>query len=230
MRSSRLGRLLAALFTATLLLLAACGDDDGTAASGGDSNGADEGGDDGETSGEDEESDDSTTTTAADTTTTEAEPDVAAGAECLIGTWTVDNDAWGESFQSMIPADTPMQLEGIGGTVRVEFGADGTVANTYEDWTINAAVTQPAGTMTITRAGVDTGTYTAGDDGSFSMTGGESGSTVSAEMNVGGQVMSMPSTDGLQTNVMGGAGTYECEGDRMSIDTVDATIWLDRVG
>lgn len=230
MRIPAIGRGTTALFAALLLLFAACGDDDSTATGGSETATEAESGDDGEADDDADEPDETTTTTTAETTTTtEAEPEVASGAECLIGTWRGDNEEWGRSFQSLLPAGVPIQLDSVTGTVLVEYGADGSVITTYDDWTINADVTQPAGTVTITRDGVDTGTYTAGDDGSFTMTAVDSNSTVSTESVVGGQTMALPGIDGVQTELIGDAGTYRCDGDRMSLEVEGATAWLDRV-
>lgn len=231
MRFTRHHRSFVAVLAALLLLLAACGNDDDDTAAVGAGNG-DETNGEVDDNGADEEPDDTTTTTAEETTTTtEAEPDVGTGAECLIGTWQLDNDAWAAAFQQMVPPDAPMGDTAVSGRVQIEFRADGTSTSIYEDWTIHSEVTQPApGEMTITRDGDDHGTYTAGDDGSISYTGTETNSTVDVTSVIGGQTMAMPGIEGDQTDVIGEAGSYTCEVDRLSIEVDGVTVWFDRVG
>ena len=230
MRFTRHHRSLVAILAALLLLLAACGNDDDSAAVGaGNGNGDDTNGEV-EDDAEDDESDDTTTTTAEPTTTT-TEPEVTSGAECLIGTWQLDNEEWAAAFQQMIPPDAPMGDATVTGRLTIEFRGDGTSTSIYDDWTIRSEVTQPApGEVTITRDGDDHGTYTAGDDGSISYTPTETNTTVDVTSVVGGQTMAMPGIEGEQTDVIGGAGSFTCEGDRMSIAVDGATVWFDRVG
>lgn len=225
---------LVAVLAATTLLLAACGDDDDDGAAVGAGNGEATEVDSGEGASDEtdpEDEDDVTTTEAETTTTTEAEPEVASGAECVVGTWQNDNEAWGEAFQAMIPADAPMELESVTGAVIIEFRADGTSTTTYDEWTISTRVIQPEGSGTITRNGVDHGTYEAGDDGSMSASDTEVNSVVDTSFTMGGQTMDMPGIEGEEAEVLGGAGTYECEGDRMRITVEgDGEVWMDRIG
>ncbi|MDZ7678663.1 MAG: hypothetical protein U5K29_08925 [Acidimicrobiales bacterium] len=217
-----------AVLAALMMLLAACGNDDDPAAVGAGDDGTSEADTDDAPDTDDDEDTDDTTTTTAEPTTTTTEPEVASGAECVIGTWVSDNDAFAETMESM--AEGQMTVESVTGPVTIELRADGSVTTTYDQWTINAVMTNPSGEATIVRDGVDHGTYTAGDDGSFSMTEVESNSTVEATATVGGQTMTMPPVEGMQTDLMGGAGTFECEGDRMSIQVEGGTAWMDRVG
>lgn len=216
-----------AALAALTMLLAACGNDDDPAAVGAGDDGTSEAGTDDDSDTDDEDTEDTTSTTAEPMTTTTTEPEVASGAECVVGTWVADNDAFAETMSSM--AEGQMTIESVTGPITIEFGADGSVTTTYDQWTINAVMTNPSGEATIVRDGVDTGTYTAGDDGSFSMTEVDSNSTVEATATVGGQTMTMPSVEGMQTDVMGGAGTFECEGDRMGVQVEGGTAWMDRV-
>ncbi len=227
-----LHRLFAVLVAATLILAACGNDDDGAAIGVGDGDDTEATDDAESTDDEADEADDTTTTEAETTTTTEAEPEVASGAECVIGTWESDNDAFAEAMEAIAPAEAGMTVESVTGPVTIEFRADGSVTTTYEEWTINAVMATPMGegASTIVRDGVDEGTYSAGDDGSFSMTETASNSTVSMSATVGGQTFEMPATDGVQTDVIGGAGTYECDGDRMGVQVEGGTAWMDRVG
>ena len=230
MRITRHHRSLVAVLAALVLLLAACGNDDDDPAAVGAGNGNGNG-TNGEVEDDDGDEPDDTTTTTAEPTTTTAEPEVTSGAECLIGTWQLDNDEWAAAFQQMIPPDAPMGDATVSGRVQIEFRADGASTSIYEDWTIHSEVTQPApGEMTITRDGDDHGTYTAGDDGSISYTPTETNSTVDVHSVIGGQAMDMPGIEGEQTDVIGEAGSYTCEGDRLNIDVDGASVWFDRVG
>lgn len=219
--------------TALIALLAlfvpvACGDDDSDAV--GQGAGSESGADDEGGEVEPDEAD-TTTTTDATTTTTTTQPPRRSGAECVIGTWQNDNEAWGETFMAIVPADAPVELESVTGTTTIDFRTDGTSTTVYEDWTISMRVTQPEGSGTITRNGVDHGTYQAGDDGSLTVTDTEVNSVVDTAFTIGGQTMAMPGIQGEEAQVIGGAGTYDCDGDRMSISVEgQGMVWMDRVG
>lgn len=227
-RSSRTS-LFAVMTVVMLLLLAACGDDDEPIAAGGGTVAETEPGDQ---SSDDAESDTTTTSTEPEstTTTTEPEPEPTGGEACLVGTWLVDNDHWGEMFEAFARAEggEGFQVIGVTGVGSTEFRADGTTETIYDEWTITATVASAPGEMSIIRTGVDQGTWTAEGD-HLTMVDTDVTSVVRTTM--GG--MELPTGGGGSTydaSLLEGSATYECSGDRLSVTMEGATAVLNRVG
>jgi hypothetical protein len=104
---------------------------------------------------------DSTTTTEGTTTTT-SEPS-ASLAECAVGVWELDSQAF---FDDLIASMPPEEVVGefllIDGAYLLTIGADGTVVNERKDWTFG--VDSDYGQLEIRINSVQTGTYTIDGD------------------------------------------------------------------
>jgi hypothetical protein len=135
-----------------------------------------------------------------------------AGAACVVGSWAADDDALAAGFQHAFEGLGGGELHVIGGTVNVSIAADATFVTTYDNWTMEMVI-PGAGTGTITVNGVDSSTVTFGDDGSYSVSNTQIGSTM--RVAAGGiALLDGPSPD----TMMQGANTYTCNGDRLEID------------
>jgi len=104
----------------------------------------------------------STTTTSADTTTTTA-AQTSSLAECAVGVWELDSQAF---FDDLIAAMPPEEVVGefllIDGAYLLTVGADGTIVNERRDWTFG--VDSDYGQLEIRINSLQTGTYTVDGD------------------------------------------------------------------
>jgi hypothetical protein len=159
---------------------------------------------------------------APDTTVAPAETTIApatsalitelAGAACVVGSWTADDAALAAGFQHAFEGLGGGEMHVTGGTVKVSISADSTFVTTYDNFTMEMVI-PGGGSGTITVNGVDSSTVTFGDDGMYSVSNTQIGSTM--RVAAGGiALLDGPAPDTL----MQGTNTYKCTDDRLDID------------
>jgi len=159
---------------------------------------------------------DTATTVAAAVTTTAASS--ASGDECLIGTWTLDSDAFVENFDAiMTEAGMPdSEVTALDGTFEVEMNANGTYLAVRDEWGFNMAT--PEGTVVIEINGTESGTW-ATNGSTLDINPEENDLTVDASVEVNGQLQPLPGSQapietppGLATN-----SEFECSADVLTV-------------
>lgn len=176
-----------------------------------------------------------TSTTQATTTTTEATTTTAAasGADCLVGEWELDSEAFVEQLTTAMAEEVGGQditIEFVGGSYTVSMGEGGTFTAVRDEWSWQTAMAE--GTFRITIDGIDTATWSA-DAGSLTVSDIESSSVVTAQAEVEGELVDLPqSTVPLaDTNAVGETTSYTCTGDTLTVESTEGfTSELTRVG
>lgn len=107
------------------------------------------------------------------TSTPDPEPaKPATQAECLIGDWIGDVKIFYNRMQEMSGGE----LVDMSGDVLMNFAADGTTKTTYNEWTLYFVTDGLE--VTISRDGIDTGTFSVKDDKYVSLVDTNIGSTL----------------------------------------------------
>lgn len=168
-----------------------------------------------------------TTTEAADVTTTAAPS--AGGDDCLVGTWTLDSEAFVENFDEIM-ADAGMadsEVTALDGTFTVEMNSDGTYLAVRDEWGFNMAT--PQGTVILEINGDETGTWST-DGSTLSIDPEQSDLTVDASVEVDGETFPLPGSDvpieappGLATN-----SEFDCSGDVLTVSNEGVESVLNR--
>lgn len=150
----------------------------------------------------------STESTVGLVTTTSA-PLVAAlvGPACTVGTWVADNDTFGSRFQEV--AGGPVSSVSVTGEVRVDIAADGAVLTTFTDFRLVAQM-PGAGPAEMSESGSESSTITFAEDGSYTVTDIQIGSTQVLSSN-GSVIMENASPQAA----FEAASTYTCDGDEL---------------
>lgn len=130
------------------------------------------------------------------------------GADCLVGTWTLDND----SFRALLESAGGAAVK-VSGSVIIVYETDGSTSTTYDDWTTVSA--QDGSTVTMQRTGQDTGTYEASDDGVFRMDTLDAASTIELVITSPDQSEYRMRPENEDPPVS--SGNYTCEGDSLSV-------------
>lgn len=218
-------RRLTILFSALTVVLAACaGSGDETTTTAGTDDPATSAASDAPTTTSSTE----TTTTARDTTTTSG--DSATGTDdCVVGTWTLDDEAFVENFGSVFEeAGMPnTEVTALDGTFTVELGADGSLRGTREDWGFNIATGE--GTVILEINGTETGTWAA-DGSKLTVNIDESDLEISSSFEVDGEVIEMPQ-DQIPVDTPPGIASnseYTCSGDTLILTNAGVESVLNR--
>lgn len=170
-----------------------------------------------------------TSTTEATTTTTVA----ASGADCLVGEWELDSEAFVEQLTTAMAEEVGGQditIEFVGGSYTVSMGADGTFIAVRDEWSWQSSMSE--GNFRITIDGADTGTWSA-DAGSLTVSDIESNSVVTAQAEVEGELIDMPQATVplADTNAVGETASFICTGDTLTVESTEGfTSELTRVG
>jgi hypothetical protein len=175
-----------------------------------------------------------TTTTAARTTTTSTTtattPSAPAGAECILGEWELDSQAFFDSAFAEVQGSLGMEdaaFEHVSGTYRVTMTEDGTFLGDRDEWTFR--FTLPEGSFQTIIDGTDTGSYVvAGDRITIGEVVSDTDVTFLAE--AGGEVFEVPSGPGIESDALGGEGAFTCSGDTMSVENNGIVSSFNRVG
>lgn len=142
------------------------------------------------------------------------------GKACFPGEWLVDNkniQAYMESVSSGASVATT-------GRVILTYNADGTSVTNYDRWTHTMKV--EGGTSVVERHGIDQGTYTATESGTFSGADTSIGSvTKMTATGAGGESIAM-SVD-PEPSVFN-SGKYTCSGNTMTVIVDGYTLGLSR--
>ena len=177
-----------------------------------------------------------TTTTQVTTTTTEATTTTAAaasGADCLVGEWELDSEAFVEQLTMAMAEEVGGQditIDFVGGSYTVSLGEDGTFTAVRDEWGWQSAMSE--GTFRITIDGTDAGTWSA-DAGSLTISDIESNSVVTAQAEVEGELIDMPQATVplADTNAVGDTASYTCTGDTLTVESTEGfTSEFTRVG
>ena len=210
-------RRLSILLLVTSLVLAACGGsgDEGTTTTAA--------ADDASTTLEEETTTtaapEPTTTTEAETTTTTTAGETASGTDdCVVGTWTLDSEAFVENFEPLFEdAGIPdADVSALDGDFIVELGADGSLTGTRDGWGFDIDTGQ--GVVTLEINGTETGTWSA-EGSTMTVNIDESDVTVSSTIEVDGQVIEMPQ-DQIPVETPPGIASnseYTCSGDVLTL-------------
>lgn len=180
-----------------------------------------------------------TTTTAVTTTstsTTAAEPEpVAAGGECVVGTWEQRSQEFIEAIaETFVPEDDPLLADAtilfVEGSYQIEMGADGSMVSVRDNWTMEFS--SPEGGLRTTLDGEETGTY-AVDGDVLSISLEDSTVEVSQAFVLDGTVTPAPAgfTQSVSVEGLDGSGTFTCDDEVLAVQVeggVPAT--FDRIG
>jgi len=156
-----------------------------------------------------------TTTIAVGTTQSEGG---GSGSDCLVGTWTLDTEAFVHNFDPIF-ADAGIpdaEVTPLGGAFIIELEADGSLTGTREEWGFTFVTDQ--GNFTLQIDGTETGTWSA-EASTLSVTTDSSDLDVAASIEVNGQVIEMPGGD-LPIPVPEGIASdsqYDCSGDTLTL-------------
>ena len=168
---------------------------------------------------------DDTTTTAADiTTTTEV---AAGGADCVVGSWVIDSDAFLESLRDVFADEaTGGEVTEINGIYAVEMAADGTFTGERDEWGFTVLTAE--GTVEIAMDGTETGTWSAAED-NITVETNTSAVNVSVTVTSGDQVFTLTDSPVDIPDVITSAAEYTCAGDVLTVTSDDVQFVLTRV-
>jgi len=157
------------------------------------------------------------TTASVDVTTTQASAG-GGDADCLVGTWVLDSEAFVENFGSiMAEAGLPdVEVSPLGGSFTVELSADGSLEAERDEWGFR--MTMPDGTFIVEINGTEVGSWSA--DGSILTVDTDvSDIEVSGAIEIGGELIEMP-TGQMPIEPPPGIATgseYTCSGDVLTL-------------
>ncbi len=170
------------------------------------------------------------TTSSAPSTTSTSTPEASGGnADCLVGDWVLDNEA----FVDQIFADLGGEADGFGeaspagGDLGVTFDENGTFAVTRDDW--GFVMESEDGAFKILISGDQTGTWSA-DGGELSINLDEGPAPdVTTSMTVDGQELSLPQSPiDVPSEAFSSSSSFSCDNDTFSVTTEDFTSTFNR--
>lgn len=144
--------------------------------------------------------------------------------QCIVGTWTMDNDSW-SAIVGSVAAQYGADMQGTGGPVVTTFTKDGKFEFTFNGFTQQINVAQ--GTMTVVYGGKDTGTWKSTGKSTYLITGLKAGVTAQATVDFAGQHMEIPTeyNAALQPNTV-----FTCQGDVLTAQTPYGEVTSTRQG
>jgi hypothetical protein len=157
------------------------------------------------------------TTASIDVTTTQASAG-GGDADCLVGTWVLDSEAFVENFDSiMAEAGMPdVEVSTLDGSFTVELSADGSLEAERDEWGFR--MTMPEGAFIVEINGTEVGSWSA--EGSILTVDTDvSDIEVSGGIEVGGELIEMP-TGQFPIEPPPGIATgseYTCSGDVLTL-------------
>lgn len=143
------------------------------------------------------------------------------GKDCFPGTWIADNTDI-ENYMESASGGASISTTG---QVIITYNVDGTAVNNYNHWT--SKVKLEGATSTVERHGIDKGTYTVSDNGTFTASDTSIGSvTTMNATGPGGEKFNM--TVDPEPSVFD-SGKYTCSGDLMTmvVDGYDLRLFRD---
>lgn len=176
-----------------------------------------------------------TTTTEAPTTTTTAAPTTTqaqVSADCLVGTWELDSEAFIE--QIFAGADETgfedlgeMTVSHGGGAFIVTMNEDGTYVGERDDWQIRLSADE--GTFVTTLNGEEAGTWSAAGD-QLTVTSESSTIQVSFAAEVDGELQELPfgGPETVASRELAGTGPFTCDNDTLEVAFEGGTSTFDR--
>jgi hypothetical protein len=164
-----------------------------------------------------------TTTTEAPTTTTEAPTTTQAAltADCLVGTWELDSEAF---IQQIFSSGEETGLEELGevtvshggGSFLVTMAADGSYVGERDNWQIRLSADE--GTFVNTLDGEEAGTWSVTGD---QLTVNSESSTIevsfAAEVDGVLQELTFGGTQTVANRELGGSGPFSCDDDTLEV-------------
>jgi hypothetical protein len=168
-----------------------------------------------------------TTTAAPEASTTTPPPATGGGPDCLVGTWVLDSEAFVGALTDLF-AETGLDaqsLEANEGTYTVEMDADGTFTGIRDEWGLSIALDE--GTFDIVINGTETGTWTA-DESTLTVSDTESDVSVSASVQVGGQVQEIPESPVDVPEAIASDSEYSCDADTLTVTSEGVTTVMNR--
>jgi RNase P/RNase MRP subunit p29 len=188
--------------------------------------------------------DSSTTTASADTTTPPAESTTSQvpasttsllgtttepgseGANCLMGTWRLDTESMIESLSATFAQEGfTGEVTANEGDYLVTINADGSLQVERDNWGFSVAT--PDGTFILTVDGTDEGTWSA-DDASITVTMSTSNVVSQTQVEVDGQLVTMPQSPVGVPDAIAESSTYMCNGDLLSVQSGDVEFMMNR--
>ena len=170
-----------------------------------------------------------TTTSAPSTTSTSVPAATGGDADCLVGDWVLDDEA----FVEQISADLGGEEDGLGevspasGDLEVTFDEGGTFAVTRDEW--GFIMESEDGVFKMLISGDQTGTWTAdGDELSINLDEGPP-PDVTTSMTVDGQDFPLPQSPiDVPSEAFSSSSTFGCNVDTLSITTDEFTSTFNR--
>lgn len=160
-----------------------------------------------------------TTETAEEETTTTAASATGGGPDCLMGTWTLDNETFVENFDAIF-ADAGMpeaEVTALDGTFIVVLDDDGTLTATRDGWGFDIDTGEGAFVLEID--GAETGTWSA-DDSTLTVDTDTSDLEISVSVEVDGELVEMPSEFQPDFDVPAGVASnsdYTCSAEVLTL-------------
>lgn len=168
-----------------------------------------------------------TTTTAAAPTT--AAPAPTGGEECIVGSWTLDSDAFVDNFdQILAQAGAPdAEVTALDGTFTVDMGSDGTYSAVRDAWGFR--MTMADQTFVIEINGEESGIWST-EGSTLMIDPQESDLTITPSMELDGEVVPLPEGAIPVTTPPGIASgsDFECSGDALSLTNSGVVSVLNR--
>lgn len=131
------------------------------------------------------------------------------GADCFPGNWTVDNTGM-QNYMESLSGGAKVTTTG---RVLLTYNLDGSAQTNYDHWTNTIVMSE--GSSVVERHGVDQGSYTASNNGTFTISDNTIGSVTKVSVSgPSGQIVSMavdPEPSVLDE------GTYTCSGDTLTM-------------
>lgn len=162
------------------------------------------------------------------TTATEpaSEPTAATQAECIVGTWLLDNQSFADALATMAEAEGSFS-DTLTGVARLVVSRDRSTQTEYENWkhVVEVNVEGHAATVTMERNGTDYGEIVEAD-GKLGLLEISNESVMVTSMNVGGVVHAAPPIGNTSLS----QGIFECEADRLLTHVDGVTTIMNRVG
>ena len=161
------------------------------------------------------------TTTSTAATTTQPPPQ---GADCVVGSWLLDNDAFVENLGEIF-GEEGGEVRPLDGTYSVEIAAGGEMSASRVDWGFE--VTTAEGTITLRINGDETGSWSA-DDSTLTVSLTGEGVTFEATIEADGEVLEVDPSLFPVPETIASDTAYTCEGDVLNITSDGVTSTFDR--